>query len=41
MDLIVADVSHVPDAVLEQTGHAELIWENLRWRMALARQTIP
>ena len=30
MDLIVADVSHVPDAVLEEAGHAELIWEGVQ-----------
>ena len=41
MDLIVADVSHVPDAVLEEAGHAELIWEGFRLEdMALARHTI-
>ena len=41
MDLIVVDVSHVPDAVLQTADHAELIWEEFRLEdMALARHTI-
>ena len=42
MDLIVVDVSHVPDAVLEQTEYADLVWPKFTLEdMALARQTIP
>ena len=41
MDLIVADVSAVPDSVLKEARHAELIWDGFRLdEMALARDTI-
>lgn len=41
MDLIVADVSKIPDSVLQKSEHAELIWSGYPLeQMALDRQTI-
>ena len=41
MDLIVADVSKIPDPVLQKAEHADLIWSGYSLeQMALDRQTI-
>ena len=41
MDLIVADVSKIPDSVLQKSQHADLIWSGYPLeQMALDRQTI-
>ena len=41
MDLIVADVSKIPDSVLQKSEHADLIWSGYPLeQMALDRQTI-
>ena len=41
MDLIVADVSKIPDSVLQKAEYADLIWPGYPLeQMALDRQTI-
>jgi len=41
MDLIVADVSKIPDSVLQNSEHADLIWSGYPLeQMAIDRQTI-